>query len=151
MPVYVHNCNIIIRKSTIAEKYAGGNRQFRKDYFIGTSEVNQEDDELFCLGEMNVENFDFDKLIENGLSFDEPKQFSSDFIILYRNGKCAWKTDWLMNDTIFAWDILTSKICMEKANKISSMTMDQIRAMFDNGENPFARIRKNHLLYFKYN
>ena len=151
MPTYVHNCNLIIRKSVVAEKYVGGNRQFRKDYSIGTSEVNQEDDELFCLGSMNVEDFDLDKLTEKGLNFDAEKQFSADFTILYRSGKCSWATDWLINDTIFAWDILTSETCLEKANRISSMNMDQIRAMFENGENPFATIRKNDLLYFRYN
>ena len=62
MPVYLNVFNLIINKTAIYEKYAGGVEQFRIDYKIPLSKINHEDDELFSLGQMNADEFDIDSL-----------------------------------------------------------------------------------------
>jgi hypothetical protein len=47
MPVYLHIFNLIIDKKAVIQKYSGRFEQFRIDYEILSSEINQEDDELF--------------------------------------------------------------------------------------------------------
>ena len=138
----MHFCSLIIRKSTVVEKYNGGVEQFRKDYSIGISDVNQEDDELFSLGKMNVEDFDIDRLMKSGISFDESNQYSDDFTILHRYGDFAWKTEWITHNKLFAWDVKTSPECILKVDEFSKTTMDVINQMSDAGENPWAAIRK---------
>lgn len=82
MPVYLHISNLIIDKKAIIKNYAGGIEQFRIDYEIPHSEINQEDDELCSLGKMNADEFDIDSLIAKGLSYDVDKQKSDDFTIV---------------------------------------------------------------------
>jgi len=80
-PVYLHISNLIIKKEAIAEKYNGGLEKFRKDYNIPESEINQEDGSLFSLGKMNPDEFDIEKLLQNGLSFDMTKNFNIQMIL----------------------------------------------------------------------
>jgi hypothetical protein len=70
MPVYLHIFNLIIDKKAIIKKYSGGIEQFRIDYKIPQSEINQEDDELFSLGQMGTDEFDIESLINKGLNYD---------------------------------------------------------------------------------
>ena len=99
MATYVHIYNLIIRKQAVIEKYSGGIEQFRIDYNIPSSEINQEDDELFSLGQMNGDQFDVDSLISKGLSFDAEQQKSDDFVILYRYGDLFWETNCIIHTT----------------------------------------------------
>jgi hypothetical protein len=82
MPVYLHIYNLIVKKSSVIEKYEGGIEQFRHDFSIDASEINQEDDELFSFGEMNADSFPIERLIEKGFGFDKIRQYSDDFSIL---------------------------------------------------------------------
>jgi len=76
MAVYLHIYNLIISKKAVTEKYKGGGFLFRKDYYPSLSGIHQEDDEMFSLAQMNVDKFDIDRLISNGLSFDKDKHTS---------------------------------------------------------------------------
>ena len=77
MPIYLDIYNLIVAKKAVTESYSGGIPQFRIDYNIPLSEINQEDDELFSLGQMNADQFDIDHLVSSGLSFDVENQKSA--------------------------------------------------------------------------
>lgn len=142
MPVYLNIYNLIIKKDTIIEKYIGGLEQFRKDYQINTSEINQEDDELFALGAMNRDEFDIDDLILKGLSFDSNNQSLNDFTIIYRyDNSLLSEVNWLKHNRVFAWHIYTSNKSLAVVNQISEMSMDKIDELIENGENPLKTIR----------
>jgi hypothetical protein len=54
MPIYLDIYNLIVAKKAVTESYSGGIPQFRIDYNIPLSEINQEDDELFSFLRFNV-------------------------------------------------------------------------------------------------
>ena len=142
MPIYLNIYNLIIKKDSIIEKYIGGLEQFRKDYQINTSEINQEDDELFSLGAMNQDEFDIDDLMLKGLSFDSINQPLNDFTIIYRyDNSLLSEVNWLKHNRVFAWHIETSNNSLAVVNQISEMSMDKIGELVENGENPLKTIR----------
>ena len=145
MATYVHIYNLIIRKQAVIEKYSGGIEQFRIDYNIPSSEINQEDDELFSLGQMNADQFDVYSLISKGLSFDAAEQKSDDFVILYRYGDLFWDANWIEHNKVFAWHIETSNEILLKVDVISNMTMDDISEQFEKGNNLFKTIRNGNV------
>ena len=141
MPVYLHIFNLIINKKAVTDKYFGGLEQFRKDYDIPESEINQEDGQLFSLGAMNADQFDIESLIMNGLSFDKENQCSDDFTIIYRNENIYWEVDWLKNNGVFAWHVNAHSKELEKVSEISTITMDTIIDLMKKGDNPLKTIR----------
>ena len=141
MPVYLHIFNLIINKKAITDKYFGGLGQFRKDYDIPESEINQEVGELFSLGAMNVDQFDIDRLIMNGLSFDKENQCSDNFTIIYRYGDIFWKVNWLQHNEVFTWHVNANSKELEEVNAISTMLMDTITELIEKGDNPLKTIR----------
>jgi hypothetical protein len=141
MAVYVDLCNLIIDKRAITEKYDGGLAQFRVDYNIPTSEVNQEDDELFLLAKMNADEFDLNALIAKGLHFDNDKYQSNDFSILPRYSGFLWETDWVQHNGVFAWHINTSQEVLAKVNEISNLTVDFILEEIEKGNILLKTIR----------
>lgn len=141
MPIYLNIYNLIIKKDTIIEKYIGGLEQFRMDYQINNSEINQEDDELFAIGAINLDEFDIDDLILNGLSFDNNNQSLNDFTIIYRYDNSLSEVNWLKHNRVFAWHIETSNISLALVNQISEMSMDKIGELIVNGKNPLKTIR----------
>lgn len=142
MPIYLRNYNLIIKKSSVSENYRGGMAQFRKDYEIGTSEVNQEDDELFAIGFMNIADSDIDQIIEKGLHYDEARKQSDEFCILYRYAsEPSWETPWLKHNNVFAWHSNTHADNIKKAEAISRMSMDEIIKHSEEGNDPFGVIR----------
>jgi hypothetical protein len=80
MPVYLHLANLIVDKAAVARKYAGGIEQFRLDYKIGEENYNQEDDELFNIARMNIDEFDIERLTSKGLHYEEEPEFSTEFV-----------------------------------------------------------------------
>lgn len=132
---------MIIRKSAISEKYAGGLEQVRMGYAIGISEVNQEDDELFLTGRMNIDKFNIQRLTLKGLSFDESNQYSDDFTIKPCHGPYLWEMTCIADSRVFAWHIDAKQECIDKAIKIGSTPCYEISAMFEKDENPFKTIR----------
>jgi hypothetical protein len=145
MAVYLHIYNLILCKKAVEEKYIGGIEQFRIDYKMASSEINQEDDELFCLGQMNADEFDIDRLVNKGLSFEEAKQNSNDFTILDRYGDFFWEVNWLQHNRVFAWHTETSPDLLLKVEEISNMTLSDIHEQIEKGINVFNTIRKQAL------
>jgi hypothetical protein len=144
MPVYLHIFNLIIDKASISRKYKGGLVQFKKDFVIEHSEINQEDDDLISFGGMNLEDLPIDDLIAKGIDFDQASQFSEDFAIVYRYGGDFWKVDWLTDNSVFAWHKNTDQSQVELVHKIGKMTMDEIESYRVQGINYFSTIRKRN-------
>jgi len=141
MPIYLHIFNLIIEKKAVREKYEGGLNQFRLDYNLPASEIHQEDDELFALGQMD-EEIDVDSLTAKGLQFDYKTKRSNDFVLLYRYGDLSWKVDWLEDNKVFAWHVETHPTLKIKAKEISQMLMGDIIAEQEKGNNLFRTIKK---------
>lgn len=135
MPVYLDIWNLIISKKAISEKYNGGIEKFKMDYDIERSEIDQEDGELFSLGQMNVAEFDIERLLLEGLNFDEATQSSDDFTIVGRYENVYWEVDWLRHNGVFAWHIDTNIQEIEKLNEVSKMTMTEVSKLFEKGDN----------------
>jgi hypothetical protein len=145
MPVYLHIFNLIIDKKAVIQKYAGGIEQFRIDYEIPLSEINQEDDELFSIGQMNVDQFDINSLISKGLSYDIGGQKSDDFTIIYRHADFVWDVNWLKHNRVFAWHVNTSPNLKLKMDRVCNMTMDEITKQMDKGKNLFKTIKHENI------
>lgn len=141
MPIYLDIFNLIVNKKAVIEKYSGGINQFRIDHNIPLSVINQEDDELFLLGQMNADQFDIDHLISNGLSFDAENQKSDDFTIVYRYGNDFWEVNWLEHNSVFAWHIETNNELKIKITEICEMNVDDIEIQMEKGNNLLRTIR----------
>ena len=142
MPIYLDNANLIFSKAIIEVKYAGGCEQFRNDWKIDSSSVNDEDDELFTLVAMNVDEFNLDLLLEKGLSFDSEKQRSTDFVAVGRYEGALWDTNWLKANATFAWHVNCKKQQEERAIEISEhMTIDVIEELLNKGIEVLKTIR----------
>ena len=151
MPVYLHIINLIIDKKAVIQKYSGGIEQFRIDYDIPSSEINQEDDELFSLGAMDIDQLNMDSLISKGLSCDSDKQQSDDFTIVYRYGDLYWDVEWLRHNRVFAWHIDTDTALRLRMDEICSMNIDDIAEQMEKGNNLFRTIKKMALLNILWN
>ena len=142
MPIYINLANLIIDKNAIRNNYKGGLGEFRNKYSINGENLNQEDNELFSLAEMNIEDFDIDELINNGLHYDEVLNFSNDFVLKARYSNYQWQVNWLQDNNVFAWHIHCKKKLIEKAIQIGNLTMDEIIIMFEKGkQNIFDTIK----------
>lgn len=144
MPVYLDIFNLVIDKKAVIQKYSGGMEQFRIDYDIPISEINDEDDELFSLGQMDVDQFDTDSLISKGLSYDVTEQKSDDFTIVCRYGESFWDVKWLKHNHVFAWHIDTSNELISRMEEICNMTMHDIGEEMDKGNYLLKTIRHNN-------
>ena len=141
MPVYLDIFNLIVDKQAVTGKYSGGINQFRIDHDIPLSKINQEDDELFSLGQMNADQFDIDHLVSSGLSFDIENQKSDDFTIVYRYGNNFWEVNWLEHNRVFAWHNETNNELKIKIAEICEMTVDDIGIQREKGNNLLRTIR----------
>ena len=142
MPIYLDLANLIFSKAIIEAKYQGGCEQFRKDWNITDSNRNDEDDELFMLAAMNVDEFDLDPLLEKGLSFDDEKQSSTDFVAVGWYEGALWETNWFKANASFAWHVNCKKEQQERAIEISEhMTMDVIEDYLNKGIEVLKTIR----------
>ena len=109
MPVYLHLANLVFDKKAITQKYTGGCNQFRIDHSIGSNKYNQEDDELFSLSAMNLNDFSIDTLIEEGLTFDQEFSHSNDFVAVTRYGGAECQANWFNHNGTFAWHVNCDK------------------------------------------
>ena len=142
MPIYLDLANLIFSKAIIEAKYQDGCEQFRKDWNITDSNRNDEDDELFMLAGMNVDEFDLDPLLEKGLSFDSEKQTSTDFVAVGRYEGALWETNWLKANATFAWHVNCKKEQQERAVEIGEkMDMYEIETLLNKGIKVWATIR----------
>ena len=141
MPTYIHLANLIIPKSAIEQKMAGGCAVFRENYLFQNIELNQEDNDIFSLTRMNPDEFDLDTLIELGLAYDEASNSSADFTIVTRYGGMLWDVDWLQQNGIYAWHVDSSEEEVALAKIKSDMLMSEMVEIIERGENPFPVIR----------
>lgn len=141
MPVYLNLANLIVLKSSVVKSYRGGLEQFRLDYHINSENLNQEDDLLFSITRMNVDEFDLDSLVDNGLHYDDSNCRSMDFTIHGRLSGFVWEIDWLAENAVFAWHKEDNPDLIGKAILMGQITMDEVVKMQDAGLNPFDTIR----------
>lgn len=118
--------------------------QFQIDHDLPFSDINQEDDELFSLGQIDPDLFDMDTLVLKGLHYDNVNQRSDDFVILDRYGDFFWDVNWVKHNRVFAWHVDTRKEILMKVDEISSMTLDGIVEQMDKGNNLFKTIRTDN-------
>jgi hypothetical protein len=141
MPVFIHLGNLVFSKSIIEQKYKGGCAQFRKDLGIDEMEVNQEDDELFCVA---ASELGIDYLEREGLHYNRPNNISTDFSSVDRYGGAEWEVDWLEYNSSFAWHVHCKPEQREKAKYIGEKaTLDEVAEAFDRGINMFATIKSS--------
>lgn len=140
MPLYLDFFNLIVNKSSVIIKYDGGLAQFKEDYHIGVSEQNSEDNELFLIAAMDDEDIAIKDLITRGLHFDSESQYSEDFVIIPRYGDKYWEADWLEGNNVFVWHVNADEHLKQKAFKMSTITINELQQLFENGEQPFAPI-----------
>ncbi len=141
MPIFHTLASLIVEKEVVARKYAGGVEQFRLDYKIGGENYHQEDDELFCIARMNVDEYDLERLTEKGLHYDEEKDFSTDFVIKRRFAEPLWPAPWLQYSGLFAWHINAKPEQIARAHEIGAMTFDDIEKHRARGIELFGPIR----------
>jgi hypothetical protein len=141
MPVFINLSILVVDKKALEKKYKGGIDEFRNNYYWGEDTNNQEDDELFAIASMNSDDQDIEKLISQGLSFDEGSQRSDDFTIINRYGGALWPVSWLQHGYSFAWHVDAHVSYIKKAKAVEHMTMDKIGELFEKGINPFSTIR----------
>ncbi len=89
------------------------------------------------------EEIDLEGLTAKGLDFDHTAKRSDDFVLLYRYGGLSWEVDWLEENKVFAWHVATSPEQKKRVNEISQMTMDDIVAERERGNNLFRTISSN--------
>ena len=134
MPTYIHLANFVFDKKTIAEKYKGGCAQFRIDWKIEGENHHQEDDELFSVACMNIDELDIQRLTDAGLAINEDLSFSNDFVPITRYGGVHWETDWLEANGTFAWHKNGKARQIERAKYIGGkMLIDEIEALANHG------------------
>ena len=142
MPVYLHLANLVFDKKTIEKKYQGGCDQFRIDWDIQNNENDQEDDELFLIAAMNIQDFNIDHLTSKGLEFDGNLGFSNDFVGITRYGGLTWEANWLKENSTFAWHINCKNDQMQKAIDIGeNMTVDKFQELAEKGIDVFETIK----------
>lgn len=134
MPTYIHLANFVFDKAIIEKKYKGGCAQFRKDWNITGENYHQEDDELFSVAAMNIDEIDMDALTAAGLEVNEDLSFSNDFVPISRYGSAHWKSDWLAQNGTFAWHKNAKQAQIDRAKFIGEeMTMDKIDELAEQG------------------
>jgi len=137
MPVYLSLSSLIIKKSVVEEKYSGGVKQFRSDYFNRQGSESQEDDELFLIARMNCDEFDLDEFISFGFDYDEVNEHSNDFVIHQRYNDFLWNVDWIDGNSLYAWHVNVIEALKVKANKFEELTMEAFVEICDKGQKPF--------------
>ena len=137
MPIFIHHFSLIVPKKTIETKYRGGTEQFKKDYFRGDEVDDMEDGELLGVGYMNLDEIDLEKLMNAGLSYNEEKPYSEDFIIVSRYGDpLLWPCDWAIVNSMHVCHVNASTENKKRAEEMDSLTMDRLYELDDMGQNP---------------
>ncbi|MDB4655519.1 hypothetical protein OAE48_01600 [Flavobacteriales bacterium] len=142
MPVYLHTANLILHKRAVEDRYSGGLEQFRKDFDLSVDSYNQEDDLLFCICRMNLDEFDIQALVSKGLQYDYLSGSSEDFTLYGRLYGFTWQVAWLEDNTVFAWHKDDRPELIKRAKYVGEeMTMDVIVKLQEEGVNPLDVIK----------
>ncbi|HEY9082278.1 MAG TPA: hypothetical protein VIN73_03020 [Vicingaceae bacterium] len=97
MAVPIEFFSVVVPKQVIQQKYKGGLVQYKAD----VPNASYVDDEyLTRVGFMNTRSLDefCERLIANGLHFDELQHCSNDFVVVQSLIGKRWKVDWLIID-----------------------------------------------------
>ncbi len=92
MAIELEFINLVIRKSTLEEKYQGGLAQFKLDL---PNRSMREDEQLIRFGCMNwrdLEHFT-DVIVSKGLEYKD--QETTDFVVISALDGALWKVDWI--------------------------------------------------------
>ncbi|MBL0310458.1 MAG: hypothetical protein IPP77_12515 [Bacteroidetes bacterium] len=141
MPIYLHPSNLVVDKKAIASKYIGGIEAFREKYITQNEPFNQEDNQIFSISRWNPDEFDIDELVENGLFYDEKRNYSTDFTICTRYWEDSWHLDWIKQNKVFAGHIDCDENEKMEVERISNLTVDEIGELHDKGQNPLKTIK----------
>ena len=97
MAVPIEFFSVVVPKQVIQQKYKGGLVQYKAD-IPNASYVD--DEYLTRVGFMDSKSLDeyCERLITNGLHFDELQQCSTDFVVVQSLIGKRWKVDWLIID-----------------------------------------------------
>ena len=92
MAIELEFINLVVRKSTLKEKYQGGIEQFRKDL---PNRSLREDEDLVRSGCMNWNDLGhFERIINSkGLAYKE--QETTDYVIISSLQGALWTVDWI--------------------------------------------------------
>jgi len=92
MAIELEFINLVVRKSTLKEKYQGGIEQFRKDL---PNRSLREDEDLVRFGCMNWNDLGhFERIINSkGLAYKE--QETTDYVIISSLQGALWTVDWI--------------------------------------------------------
>ena len=132
MPVYLHPANLIVNKKAVAEKYKGGIEQFRRD-FEKDNVYFTEDNELFSLARMNIDEFPEYRLVEGGLQYDHEEKSSNDYVIISRYGGQLWEVDWLEASKVYAYHKDCSMGDRARVIQMELIRVDELKRIFDAG------------------
>jgi hypothetical protein len=101
MAITLEFINLVIRKSTLEEKYQGGLAQFKVDL---PNRSMREDNQLIRFGCMNWRDMNhfIDIIVSKGLVYKD--QETIDFAVISALDGALWKVDWLgfENSSCFA-------------------------------------------------
>ena len=92
MAIELEFINLVVRKSTLKEKYQGGIEQFRKDL---PNRSLREDEDLVRFGCMNWHDLEhFESIINSkGLAYKE--QETTDYVVISSLQGALWEVDWI--------------------------------------------------------
>lgn len=101
MAIELEFINLVVRKSTLEEKYQGGIEQFRKDL---PNRSLREDEDLVRFGCMNWNDLKHftDIIVAKGLEYKD--QETKDFVVISSLKGALWEVDWIgfENSTCYA-------------------------------------------------
>ena len=98
--IHFESYALIIRKSTLIEKYEGGIEQFKLDL---PNNSFQEDDQLAIARFLKFEHINhFIYILSERLHYDHDKFYSEDFAVISHLGEW-WRCDWLKQEVGKCW------------------------------------------------
>ncbi len=92
MSIELEFINLVVRKSTLEEKYHGGIAQFKEDF---PNKSLREDEALIRFGCMNWNDLEHfaDIIVAKGLEYKE--QETTDFVVISSLDGALWQVDWI--------------------------------------------------------
>lgn len=122
MPVYLNKISLIVKKSSIRKLYLNGLPQFRIDYFGNSENEINEDRFLFSISANSIEEFNMGKLVT--MKF----KVLDDYNIHSKSQGFYYPSNWLRNNSLFAWHKDDDKHLVTKAEEIAKMSSDEVQS-----------------------
>ena len=138
MPIYQDLSNLVLAKSTIELKYAGGVAQFKKDFRFDAVAKNREDNELIGFAYMNSSDISIDEILDAGFHAvfnGEVFVSSNDFVIINRYGGREWECPWLADNGVFFWHTEAPAAAQQEAKERGECPVNQIEETYGSFQN----------------